>query len=98
MILKAAVKKKSCLPSAERVIFDVPGQTIFECFFATQKIEVVVLEWTVVCLSGRLIAKLKEKNVKKNNLRTGRVYSNWVTRVTANKKFFNRSLIGIRIY
>ena len=31
-----AAVKKSCLPSADRVILDVPGQTIFECFFATQ--------------------------------------------------------------
>ena len=36
IVAKAAVKKNSCLSSADWVIFDVPGQTIFECFFATQ--------------------------------------------------------------
>ena len=56
------------------------------------KIDLIVLEWTVVCLWGRWIAKLKIKKLQKINLPNGRVYSNWVTRVTENKKFFNHSL------
>ena len=42
---------------------------------------------------GKMDCKIKKYiYCKKNNFPTGRVYSNWVTRVNANKKFFNRSL------
>ena len=69
---RAAVKKNSCLPSADRVIFDVPGQTIFECFFYyTIFFSTIKIEENRTCyigmdgIWGRWIENFLKKNVKK---------------------------------